>query len=215
MEYGNDIRFSNRGVHCAVWIEFLNACTSQFESSLLRVNHFCFATDEGYRYSASDSTWHWCAFCTLWTSAVDVRRFTLRPFCSLRKSHWFPLRIMNVRPRSYLAVDSKTKLTLCRESNVSRSAGHVADWAVSTLTLSRTLVTDIIVSKWWKRGHKRWVTRATLFTHHFPNRAIQTVQNCHESIYNGSEWSEKWSCFFIGDAVRCLSVCLSVDINRT
>ena len=61
------------------------------------------------------------------TSAVDVRSFTLRPFCSLKKSHWSPLRVMNVGPRSYLEMDSKTKLRLCRESNVSRSAGHVAD----------------------------------------------------------------------------------------
>ena len=108
--------FSNRGIHCAVWIECLNTCACQFESSLLRVNHFCFAIDKGYLYSASDSTWHWSAFFTLWTPAVDVRRFTLRPFCSLRKSHWFPLRIMNGRPRSYLDVDSKTKLTLWRRN---------------------------------------------------------------------------------------------------
>lgn len=42
--------FSNRGIHCAVRIESLNTCASQFESSLLRVKHFCFATGKGYRY---------------------------------------------------------------------------------------------------------------------------------------------------------------------
>jgi len=55
VEYGNDIGFSNRGIHCAVRIESLNKCASQFEAGLLRANHFCFVIDKSYLYSPSDS----------------------------------------------------------------------------------------------------------------------------------------------------------------